>query len=150
MPINRVGQMKHLRYFIRKLSSPDGALRINTDRTWCNKVPDAPGVYTIFSKGKIVYCGETTNLRARMKDLCRTVNHTFRRNFGNDRFSSHAQFTRATAKKRFSKGIESLLNREMCRLDVKAIPISIGRKEIEEIVIHDLCPKYNDSRKRRR
>jgi len=43
---------------------------------------------------------------------------------------------------------ELLLNKAMCKLTVKAIPIGLGQKEIEESVIRELGPRFNTDRSR--
>ena len=52
-----------------------GATKIKFERnlSWRrNYIPDSPGVYAFFDKNSLIYIGESSNLRARMSDVCRT------------------------------------------------------------------------------
>ena len=60
-------------------------------------IPNEPGVYLIHEKEGVCYVGETGNLQGRMKDMVRTVNHSFRRTLGNYLYSSHEGFIKATS-----------------------------------------------------
>ena len=52
------------------------------DRKWSSNFPNQAGIYAIFDQDKLVYIGETADLKERMKDVKRTVNHTFRKKLG--------------------------------------------------------------------
>ncbi len=71
-------------------------------------VPDFPGVYALYEKQEsgyvLLYIGETGNLRERMSDICRTVNHTFRKQLG------HKRFNAIKTTKKFEIDTELLLN----------------------------------------
>ena len=54
---------------------------------WVKSFPNKPGVYVAFEGSKIVYVGETGNIRGRMKDLLDTRHHNLRRNIGRLKFS---------------------------------------------------------------
>jgi transposase-like protein len=54
--------------------------KIRLTRGWASAFPSVPGVYVFKYKGKIIYVGETGNLRGRMKDMLNTKNHVLRRN----------------------------------------------------------------------
>lgn len=93
-------------------------------------VPDFPGVYALYEKVDsdyiLLYIGETGNLRERMSDICRTVNHTFRRQLGQERF-----FAVKTSKK-FTPEIETLLDTFFDEnLYVSFLKVNFGRTEIE-------------------
>lgn len=55
--------------------------RLCCDVDWARDVSPLAGVYAIWDtqSGQPVYVGETSGLLARMGDLGRTLNHTFRR-----------------------------------------------------------------------
>lgn len=98
-------------------------------------VPDFPGVYALFEKikdeYKLIYIGETGNLRDRMNDVCRTVNHTFRRQLGNKRFMVEKQ-----KKKKFADEVEAALNAFFDNhLYVSFLQVNFGRTEIESHLV---------------
>ena len=62
------------------------------------KHPKEPGVYCIFRAGKPIYVGESGDLSARMKDLFRTVNHSFRRSLGTHLYAQRPIFVEASSR----------------------------------------------------
>lgn len=98
-------------------------------------VPDFPGVYSLYEKvggGKytLLYIGESGNLRERMTDICRTVNHTFRRQLGHRRFSG------VKTSRKFEKEIETLLDIFFDEsLYVSFLKVNFGRTEIESFLV---------------
>ena len=79
-----------------------------------------------------------------MRDLLDTRNHTFRRQVGSTRFGNHPSYRVASSRVKFPDEIETLLTDFMLKqLKVKAIPVTLGRKEIEERLIDQGKPKYN-------
>ena len=84
---------------------------------------------------KILYVGETGNLRERMTDLIYTRKHAFRRTIGATLFSDHAEFKKATLRKTFPDVIESLVEGYIRgRLQVFYKKVNLGRKELEELI----------------
>lgn len=98
-------------------------------------VPDHPGVYVLFEKTadaySLIYVGETGNLRERMNDICRTVNHTFRRQLGHKRFAQPKP-----KKQKFNSETESALDAFMDEyLYVSFLEVNFGRTEIETYLV---------------
>jgi len=91
----------------------------------------------VFDKGVLIYVGESANVKERMKDFKRTVNHTFRRKLGKHLFKG-ATITNG----KFNDEIESYLNQYYIdNISVSAIEIIFGRTEIES----NLIEKYKKS-----
>jgi hypothetical protein len=110
---------------------------IELTNQWVKSFPDEPGVYAIFENDTLLWVGETGNIHKRMNDLRKTVNHSFRRIFGNKRYGEVA-----TSKKKFSDEVEKKINdyfRE--NLKVSFLVVSLGRLELEEHIIE----KYRDT-----
>jgi hypothetical protein len=57
-------------------------IKFSFDKKWSDNFPKKAGIYAIFYKGKLVYVGESANLKERMKEVKRTYNHSFRRKLG--------------------------------------------------------------------
>jgi Nuclease subunit of the excinuclease complex len=118
--------------------------KIELTRAWASDFPSTPGVYIFRDKKKVIYVGETGNLRGRMKDMIDTRNHVLRRNIGNKLYSAVKGFERATASKKFTDVIENMLNTHIRRnLTVCCMPVSLGRKELEEKIQKEFKPEYN-------
>src|SRR4051812_35512834 len=79
------------------INRPELRWRFENSDAWHLHFPKAPGVYVIFIGGKVVYVGESGSLRARMKDLRETRNHTFRRSHGKALFSERPSFVAAAS-----------------------------------------------------
>ena len=133
------------------LRDPSQSLRYEPGLDWTLSFPKQPGIYVVFMEGKPVYVGESGNVRARMSDLRRTMNHTLRRKLGNEYMTSHPQFTRVlNSKQRFHDSVEMELNIWMqSNLAIRGIAIAFGRVEIEEFLIETWDPKFNDKRARK-
>ena len=98
--------------------------RLCCDDKWAHDVSPLAGVYAIWDtqSGKPVYVGETSALLARMGDLGRTVNHTFRRIVRN--------------KLNVPSTTESALNALLAdRFEIAFLPVAFGRAELEEYLI---------------
>jgi hypothetical protein len=88
---------------------------------WKTNFPPAPGVYAIWDKGSSlpVYVGQTSNIKGRMGDLGRLVNHTFRQ--------------KAAKLLRLTSGDEGALSEKMSKRFVLAfVPVTLGRIELED------------------
>lgn len=97
-------------------------------------VPNFPGVYALYEKVGceyvLLYIGETGNLRERMSDICRTVNHTFRRKLGKKRFSG------VITSKKFEPRIETLIDIFFDEnLYISFLQVNFGRTEIETYLV---------------
>lgn len=117
-----------------------------TTKIWRDKeVPDFPGVYALFENDKLIYVGETGNLRERMSDICRTVNHTFRKQLG------HKKFGAIKTRKKFEPEIELLLDTFFQeKLYVNFIKVNFGRVEIEEYLVTKYQKNLLNSEKKRK
>jgi hypothetical protein len=112
--------------------------------------PKSPGVYCIWEEGKICYVGETSGLSGRMRDLTRTVNHTFRRKVGRSNFSNISGYETATNSKKFPTHIEDKIDDFITsKMKISFLPLTLGRKELEEYICRNNNPKYNSPVKRR-
>ncbi len=106
--------------------------------------PDKPGVYCIFEREELIYVGETGSLKARMKDIFRTVNHSFRRSLGKRQFAGVAEVSEANAKTNFPLDVELRLTEYMeSNIRVALTPVAIGRKEVEEKIVKKHTPIFN-------
>ena len=65
-----------------KLLHPNNFTQVTLTRQWANTIPSKAGVYAFKQDNKVVYVGETGNLRGRMKDLLDSRHHTIRRSIG--------------------------------------------------------------------
>lgn len=107
-------------------------LKFKKDKNWReNSIPDRPGVYALFEDNqKLLYIGETGNLRARMNEINRTVNHSFRKELGFTRFDG------IKSKKKFEHNVELKLDAFFEQnLYVSFIEVNFGRLEIETFII---------------
>jgi hypothetical protein len=101
-------------------------------KNWREKsIPDKPGVYVLYEgNDKLLYIGETGNLRARMNEINRTVNHSFRKELGYTRFDG------IKSKKKFADNVELKLDNFFEQnLYVSFIEVNFGRLEIETFII---------------
>jgi len=109
-------------------------------------VPDYPGVYALFDQNHVLlYIGETGNLRKRMSDICRTVNHTFRKQLARKKFGVDKKL------KKFDKEVELQLDTFFeDSLYVNFIEVNFGRTEIEEHLITKHQEDLLNSEKKRK
>jgi hypothetical protein len=115
-----------------------------TSDSEAKKFPIAAGVYGIFDGGNLVYIGETANLRERMKDVKRTLNHSFRRKLGKKLFAGAT-----IANGKFAADIEAKLD-EYCiaNISFSSMAVNFGRLEIESHLVHKNKGLLNSERKR--
>jgi hypothetical protein len=106
--------------------------------------PNSPGIYCIFKGEHLWYVGESGNLSARIRDLFRTVNHSFRRALGAYLYAQEHGFIKASSKSKFPPEIEKKLT-EYMESDLKfvVVPITLGRKEVEEFICKKYEPDFN-------
>jgi hypothetical protein len=111
-----------------------------------NKIPNAPGVYAFFEKGnKILYIGEIGNLKKRMDEINRTVNHSFRKQIGFLRFNG------IKSSKKYDLDIETKLDSFFAEeIYVSFIEVYFGRLEIEEFIISNHQQFLTNSVKKRK
>jgi GIY-YIG catalytic domain len=109
-------------------------------------IPNEAGVYALYEgTEKLIYVGETGNLRERMNEINRTVNHSFRKQLGANRFGG------IKSKKKFPDDIEALLDiffKE--HLYVSFIEVNFGRLEIETFIIGNHQDLLLNSEKKRK
>jgi hypothetical protein len=88
---------------------------------WATDVPLSPGVYAVWEveSRDVLYVGETTCLRDRMRDMGRWENHICRR--------------KLAGKLGFGRSDESVLSTALAERYVLAyLPVALGRVELEE------------------
>ena len=114
---------------------------------WRNRlIPAEAGIYALFEgRDKLLYIGETGNLRDRMGEINRTVNHTFRKQLGSTRFGG------IKSSKKFSNDIEAQLDNFYTEnLYVSFIEVNFGRLEIETFIISNHQELLLNSEKKRK
>ncbi len=133
-----------------QLLSDNNRRIIQTNKEWLKMFPQEAGVYLLREEGNICYVGETGNLQSRMKDLLDTRNHSVRRKIGEIKFSEQSEYQRGTSSHKFPEQIEIELNNILeDNFEVSTVVVAIGRKELEERIVHKYKPIYNvrDARK---
>ncbi len=100
-------------------------------KDWLSLFPLSTALYAIYDSGVLVYIGETGNIRKRMSDLTRTVNHSFRRSLGYRLFGY-----RATSRTKFKPVDEMALNVYFEKnITIGFLELSFGRLEVEEYIV---------------
>lgn len=126
---------KYIKDLKDKLLDTKNWKSITMSRTWTSKFPTDAGVYALKENRKVVYVGETGNLRGRMNDLLDSRHHTVRRTIGERYFSKAKGFKKATVKKKFPDKIEKKVNKYICdNLKIACLEVPLGRKELEEFI----------------
>lgn len=119
-------------------------INFSFDRKWSSNFPNDAGVYAIFDKDKLVYFGETSNLKERMKEVKRTYNHSFRKKLGKHLFENAI-----ITKGKFSQEIEEHLNEYYLQnISFSKLELSFGRLETESFLIHKNEDLLNSKGKR--
>lgn len=122
-------------------------LKFKKCKNWRNEnVPDEAGIYAIFeNENELIYIGESGNLKDRMNEINRTVNHSFRKQFG------HLRYNGIKSRKKFTDDVELLLDEYFANnLYVSFLPINFGRLEIETYLIDKYQEKIFNSVKKRK
>jgi hypothetical protein len=102
-------------------------IKFSFDKKWTDNFPKKAGIYAIFYKDKLVYVGESANLKERMKEVKRTYNHSFRRKLGVF-LNPNAKVTNG----KFLPDLEELLNEHYRKyLKFTCKEVNFGRIEIE-------------------
>ena len=143
---------KYLEELKKKLLSKNNFKKVVMTREWASKIPNTSGVYVFKDSDKIVYVGETGNLRGRMKDLLDSRHHTVRRTIGERFYCDIPGFAKATTKLKFPENIELLVNEHICtKLFLAYLEVKLGRKELEEYIhsIIDTNVRLNKRGKRK-
>ncbi|WP_321515889.1 GIY-YIG nuclease family protein [Marinifilum fragile] len=140
---------KYLSKNEEKLLNKCKTIKVQLTREWIKQFPQNAGVYVFRENNKISYFGETGNIKGRMSDILNTQNHTIRRNIGETNFSEHPNYQKASSKRKFPIDIENLVNKWIeSQMTVSFLPLSLGRKELEERLCEKFNPKYNLKGKR--
>lgn len=130
---------------IKLFDSP--RIKFKKCKNWRNdNVPNESGIYAIFENdNELIYIGESGNLKERMNEINRTVNHSFRKQFG------HLRFNGIKSKKKFTDDVEIQLDEYFANnLYVSFLPINFGRLEIETYLISKYQKKIINSIKKRK
>lgn len=102
------------------------------DKNWSSKFPAISGIYAIFDEDKLVYIGETANLKERMKEVKRTYNHSFRRKLGKFLIEGSK-----VVNGKFEETLELKLNDYYVnRIRFTYKELNFGRLEVESYIIH--------------
>lgn len=106
---------------------------IELSKSWAQTFPDEAGVYVLMKADKIVYVGETGNLKGRMLDLTDSRHHSVRRTLGKLSFMEVEGYITATIKNKFPAHIEILLDNHLKNdFLIAHLVVLLGRKELEE------------------
>jgi len=107
-------------------------IKFTFDKNWSNNFTTSAGVYAIFSNETLLYIGESASVKERMKEIKRTINHSFRRKLGKHLYGDAA----ILYKGKYSLDIENALNEYYLQhIYVSFVEIEFGRIEIEEELI---------------
>lgn len=110
-------------------------ISFNFDKKWSSNFPSKAGVYAIYDLDKLIYIGESANLKERMKEVKRTYNHSFRRKLG-----KHLVAGSKIVKGKFGENLELSLNEYyLDRINFRYKEINFGRLEIESYLIQKHC-----------
>jgi hypothetical protein len=135
---------EHVDSHVTYLCDPVTASPLAGNAEWVRRFPSNPGVYCVFEEDVLIYSGETGSLKGRMRDLLDSRHHILRRHLGTAKFGSHSAYQPATNRLKFPAVIEALLNEFIVgHLRVNAVPVALGRKEIEERILELKSPRYN-------
>lgn len=135
---------------LRHLIKKSNRRKIYLSSKWINTLPLEPGVYVVFEKGILVYVGETGNIQYRMWDMMNSRQHQLRRNVGRMNFSKMPGYRKASSRKKFPEKLEKKLNRWIQnKFEISTLPVYFGRKELEEYIIEQYKPKYNQKGRRK-
>lgn len=145
---NDKDQKEYLNYLIDCLINKKRQ-PIVLNRNWSREFFDMPGVYVFFENNNIVYVGETASIKERMRDILDTRHHTLRRKIGALNFSEVIGYKKANSKIKFVPKIEDSVSDWMIKkMKLSFIQVSLGRKELEELIIERYKPKYNSAPRR--
>ncbi len=117
------------------VQNESGRINLDFNSEWLKIHTEAAGVYAIFEDGELIYVGETGCLRKRLKDLWNTRHHSLRRTVGHKLFSNRKNYIKATSKIKYPDSWEEELVIYLKNLEIKALPVPFGRKEIEEYLV---------------
>jgi len=122
-------------------------LKFKKSKEWRDdNIPNEAGIYAIFNnKNEILYIGESGNINARMDEINRTVNHSFRKQLGAEMFDG------IKSKKKFNDSIEEELDKYFKNnIYLSFLPVNFGRLEIETFLIDKYQDRIYNSEKKRK
>lgn len=110
-------------------------IKFNFDKKWSSNFLSKAGIYAIYDIDKLVYVGETANLKERMKEVKRTYNYSFRRKLG--KFLVEGSMI---VKSKTGEKLELRLNDYYLeRINLRNKEINFERLEVESYLIHRHC-----------
>jgi predicted GIY-YIG superfamily endonuclease len=106
-------------------------IKFSFDKNWSNNFTKLAGVYAVFCNDDLLYIGESASIKERMKEIKRTINHSFRKKLGKHLFNDAV-----LTKGKYDLEIENSLNEYyLTNIYVSFIEVEFGRIEIEEELI---------------
>jgi len=107
---------------------------------WLTAQPSTQaGLYKVAHKGELIYIGESTNIAERYKAHSNTTYFSaLRRSIGTKVFSFDY-----VGKKKFSESDDNQVTNYLLSCEYSFLPVSFGRRELEEHLIHNLQPILN-------
>ena len=118
--------------------------KFNRTDKWCNSLDSLPGIYGIFMDGELKYIGETANFKARMREVHRTYNHSFRKKLGR---SLNATLVKNRYDIEIEKQLDVIFEKS---ISVSFVHINYGRLEIETKLVAELQDSLLNSIKKRK
>jgi len=111
---------------------------------WLEAKPsDRAGLYKVLHEGELIYIGESTNIAERYKAHSNTTYFSaLRRSVGTKLFGYEY-----VGKKKFQDCDDNNITNFLLECEYASIPISYGRRELEEYLIRDLQPTLNSKSK---
>jgi len=122
-------------------------LKFQKLKDWRNEnIPNEPGIYAFFNeKDEVMYIGESGNINARMDEVNRTVNHSFRKQLGAKMFGG------IKSSKKFDSNVEEKLDEYFSKnVYLSFLLVNFGRLEIETFLIDKHQNKLYNSEKKRK
>jgi predicted GIY-YIG superfamily endonuclease len=115
------------------------------DEAFRTSIPATGGVYAFFYGNELFYIGETTSLRQRLANHMRNPeNHVLALKIArqlHDRI--HGEGAAGSQKKFVEEHKESTRQWVVQNLQVAYVPLTIGRRELEERLCAQLAPMFN-------
>lgn len=118
--------------------------KFNLIEKWCDSLDSLPGIYGIFIDNKLKYIGETANFKARMRELHRTYNHSFRKKLGR---SLNALLIKNTYHPDVERELDIIFEKSV---SVAFVHINYGRLEIETKLVSEFQDELFNSTKKRK
>ncbi len=131
---------------LKKLETSEKQKICLDSKEWLENIPAKNGIYGVWSGKELKYVGETSDIRDRMKDLGRNVhNHTLAVKLANKYFKGKKWSQKKTLPKRLVSKLHEKIKGDF---KISFLPLSMGRKEIEEYIVKKRNPVYNKKIKR--